>query len=97
MILYLRITSNCLKLNAHVLSRVLLKYVMVDNTGCWTRTNAFWKSTFYMHLKVSWFQKDFLKFSFAPKNEQKYFCISGLASKNPKKCLKQKIKAQKTK
>ena len=33
-------------------------------------------------LKVSYFQKDFLKFSFALKNEQKYFCISvALASK----------------
>ena len=26
-------------------------------------------------------QKDFLKFSFAPKNQQKYFCISALVYK----------------
>ena len=30
---------------------------------------------------VSSFRKDFLKFSFALKNEQKHFCISGLAYK----------------
>ena len=45
--------------------------------------------------KVSKSRKQILKFSFEPKNEQKYFCISALASKTPKKCLKQKIKAQK--
>ena len=32
-------------------------------------------------LKDSEFQKDFLKFSFAPKNKRKYFCNSALASK----------------
>ena len=32
-------------------------------------------------LKVSYFRKDILKFSFAPKTEQKYFFISALASK----------------
>ena len=33
-------------------------------------------------LKVSKSRKQILKFSFEPKNEQKYFCISALASKN---------------
>ena len=32
-------------------------------------------------LKVSRSRKQILKFSLEPKNEQKYFCISGLASK----------------
>ena len=32
-------------------------------------------------LKVSKSQKQILKFSFEPKNERKYFCISALASK----------------
>ena len=32
-------------------------------------------------LKVSKSQKQILKFSFEPKNEQKYFCISAVASK----------------
>ena len=32
-------------------------------------------------LKVSKSQKQILKFSFEPKNKQKYFCISALASK----------------
>ena len=32
-------------------------------------------------LKVSRSQKQILKFSFEPKNERFYFCISGLASK----------------
>ena len=32
-------------------------------------------------LKVSKFRKQILKFSFAPKNERKYFCISALAYK----------------
>ena len=32
-------------------------------------------------VKVSKFRKQILKFSFAPKNERKYFCISALASK----------------
>ena len=32
-------------------------------------------------LKVSKSQKQILKFSFEPKNEPKYFCISALASK----------------
>ena len=27
-------------------------------------------------VKVSWFRNEFLKFSFAPRIEQKYFCIS---------------------
>ena len=31
--------------------------------------------------KCQLISKDFLKFSFAPKNERKYFCISALASK----------------
>ena len=30
-------------------------------------------------LKVSKFRKQILKFSFAPKKERKYFCISALA------------------
>ena len=34
-----------------------------------------------LRLKVSKSQKQILKFSFEPKNEQKYFCISALASK----------------
>ena len=34
-------------------------------------------------LKVIKSRKQILKFSFEPKNEQKYFCISALASKNP--------------
>ena len=47
-------------------------------------------------IKVSKSWKQILKFSLEPKNERKYFCISALASKkNPKKWLKQKIKAQK--
>ena len=33
-------------------------------------------------LKVSKSRKHFFKFSFEPKNERKYFCISALASKN---------------
>ena len=32
-------------------------------------------------LKVSKSQKQILKFSLEPKTEQKYFCISGIASK----------------
>ena len=32
-------------------------------------------------MKVSKSRKQFLKFSFEPKNEQKYFCTSALASK----------------
>ena len=35
----------------------------------------------YGHLKVSKSRKQILKFSFAPKNEQKYFHISALAYK----------------
>ena len=32
-------------------------------------------------MKGQLISKGLFKFSFAPKNEQKYFCISGLASK----------------
>ena len=35
----------------------------------------------FTRLKVRWFQNDFLISSFEQKNEQKYFCISALASK----------------
>ena len=33
------------------------------------------------YVKVSKSQKQILKFSFEPKNERQYFCISALASK----------------
>ena len=36
-------------------------------------------------LKVSKYRKQILKFSFKPKNERKYFCITALASKKPLK------------
>ena len=50
-------------------------------------------------LKVSKSRKQVLKFSFEPKNEQKYFCIFALTSKNPKKVVetKDKKKHKKTK
>ena len=59
-----------------------------------------WKGSFYgmqlKVLKVSKYWKQILDFSLELKNERKYFCISALASKKkPKKCLKQKIIAQK--
>ena len=38
-------------------------------------------STVQAVLKVSKYRKQILKFSFATKNERKYFCISALASK----------------
>ena len=41
-------------------------------------------------VKVSKSRKQILKFSFEPKNEQKYFCISALVSK---KRSNQKIRA----
>ena len=44
--------------------------------------------------KVSQLRKQILKFPFEPKDEQKYFCTSALASK-PKKWSKQKVKVQK--
>ena len=34
-----------------------------------------------LKLKVSKSRKQILKFSFEPKNERKYFCISAIASK----------------
>ena len=37
--------------------------------------DAYWK---LMNTETSLFQKDFIKFSFPPKNERKYFCISKL-------------------
>ena len=37
--------------------------------------------SFALDLKVSKSRKQILKFSFAPKNERKYFCISALAYK----------------
>ena len=36
----------------------------------------------YQWLKVRYSRKQFLKFSFEPKKQQKYFCISVLASKS---------------
>ena len=50
----------------------------------------------YLSLKVSKSQKQFLKFSFAPKNERKHFCISALAYKkrsNQKSSVRVKIKS----
>ena len=52
--------------------------------------NVIWKVHTYQYnsilkcpqLKVSKSRKQILKFSFEPKNEQKYFCISALASKS---------------
>ena len=57
----------------------------------WDKTPTRRRDTYYLNfrkvylfypctLKVSLFRKQILKFSFEPKNERKYFSISGLAS-----------------
>ena len=62
--------------NRHfIISKVILVHkwalcVIVNQTACMYTT--------YVLIKFSQFRKDFLKFSFAPKTERKYFCISAL-------------------
>ena len=54
--------------------------ILVQHIGAnqWSFRNAV---LLFAQLKVSKSRKQILKFSFEPKNERKYFCISALASK----------------
>ena len=47
------------------------------------------------YLKVSKSRKQILKVSFEPKNKQKYFRISALASKHPYEVVETKYKSTK--
>ena len=44
-------------------------------------SNVFYSATMWIVQPKDNFEMDFLKFTFAPKTEQKYFCISALAYK----------------
>ena len=55
---------------------------MHELQACSTQwSQILFKNAFVFLLKVSKSPKQIVKFSFEPKNERKYFCISALASK----------------
>ena len=81
-------TAN-LRRNIRLLSRFWINsakiHILRDRSPpsfvwCRSKTCYIFQETLYYILKVSWSRKQILNFSFGPKNEQKYFCISALAS-----------------